>query len=309
MPVTIVPKGTTVTGVTLIAGDQQFVFGTAIDTTIAGGEQLLFSGGVAKHTTINNGGTQLLDGFADFTTINVGGLQSDAGSVDHTTINGGTQVVISGAKATTTTINSGIETVRGSAIDTIIEGGEQDITTGTANHTTIEGGKQVVFQSGTALDTTILPQGGIEDVFGTANNTTLRGGSEIVESGGTAGNTTIRGGLLDLKDGALTSASITFGPGKEGTLQIDQPVTSNLTFKAPLIDISKGDKIDLTGLTFTKATTATVTGSTLLVDDHAGHTESFNLITPKTTNFEVSMDNGTGTMLIGIQTHEGHSHV
>src|SRR5262249_55630800 len=130
---------------------------------------------------------------------------------------------------------------------------------GLADFTSIHGGTQIVRT--TADHTTI--HSGIEEVMGggTANNTTIRGGSEIVENGGTAGNTTIRGGLLDLKDGALTSASITFEPGKKGTLQIDQPVTSNLTFKAPLINTSEGDKIDLTGLTFTKATTATTTAT------------------------------------------------
>jgi len=233
--------------------------------------------------------------------ISAGDLFIVFGTMIDTTIeSGGRQDILVGGVAKQTTIK---------------QGGLQNDISGLVDHTTIDSGGT---QNVSALaDHTTIHGGGTQDVGrgGTANNTTIRGGSEIVENGGTAGNTTLHGGLLDLKDGALTSASITFEPGKKGTLQIAQPVTSNLTFKAPLINISEGDKIDLTGLTFTKATTATVTGSTLLgfstllVDDHAGHTESFNLITPKITHFEVSMDNGTGTMLIGIHAHDGHSHV
>ncbi len=249
MTTTTVPVGQTVTGVVINSGDEQDVYGTAIDTT-DGGFQVV-DGGTAADTTITNQGFQLVDlgGTATGTTINYGsqqvnngstatdttmkagcyqwvfgtvtdtimngGVQYDYGTAIDTT-DGGFQVVELGGTATGTAINNtGVVVVLGggTAIDTTINSFGQQVVSGTAIGTTINlYGYQAV--GGTATGTTI--DGGYQSVYGTATNTTINGGEQYVYSNlnspGMATDTTINGGdEVVASGGTATNTTISRG--------------------------------------------------------------------------------------------------
>ena len=157
--------------------DLEQVFGTAIDTTINGGEQDVELNGIANLTTINPFGFQkvLLGGFAE-----------------NTTIQGGEQDVEGGGVANFTTINGGFQEVFSSAGNTIINGGGvQDVfNTAVVNGTNINiFGEQIIHGGGTAINTTIN-QGGQQILVsteiiggGTANLTTINGGTQTILAG------------------------------------------------------------------------------------------------------------------------------
>jgi autotransporter passenger strand-loop-strand repeat protein len=121
-------------------GDLEQVFGSVFDTSLDGsfaeqdvetggsanlttinvGTQVVFVGGSATNTTIQNNGGQDVSGTVTFTTINgtasfQGGLQTieAGGKADQTTINGGTQEVFPGGSVTCTWARTGKQKPRG----------------------------------------------------------------------------------------------------------------------------------------------------------------------------------------------------
>lgn len=143
-----VMEGETSTG-SIINGGQQFVFGTATDTTIEAGKQEVYSG-TALETEINGGEQRLVDSQASGTTINTGGKQSIESNshAENTSIKGGEQRISSGSTASKTTIYSGLQVVNSGAF---------------AEDTTLENGRQQVFSNGTVINTTL--NGGLSELF------------------------------------------------------------------------------------------------------------------------------------------------
>ena len=315
--------------------DLEQVFGTAIDTTINGGEQDVELNGIANLTTINPFGFQevLLGGFAEKTTIQGGEQDVEGGGVaNFTTINGGFQEVFSSAGNTiingggvqdvfnTAVVNGtninifGEQIIHGggTAINTTInQGGQQILVSteiiggGTANLTTIDGGTQTIL-AGTAMNTTI--NSGEQDVVpfvaGTADFTEIIGGLQVVGPNGIAENTTIAGGVMEVMAGGGTGGTpINFaGTGK---LIVDQPVFGQTSFATPLDGVQQGDFVDLTGLPF-------VTGATVqLSPDHSQLTvisgdgidmETFTLgnLNSNVMGFEVGEDLNGGTEIEAV---------
>lgn len=182
-------------------GDNQYVYGTANNTTINyEGLQDVYAGGVANNTVVD--GTQFIGsgGHANNTQIN--------------TADGG-QIVAKGGSASQTTINDGgLQHVPdgGKVYDTIImEGGQQWIEEGSvADKTEIRaGGKQIIQFNGVANNTTI--EGGTQEIrtYSTATNTTINSGTQNISGGGQAIGTEIRGNGIQNVSGNLSTAKDT----------------------------------------------------------------------------------------------------
>jgi len=322
-------------------GDLEQVFGTAINTTINGGEQDVELNGIANLTTINPFGFQevLLGGFAEKTTIQGGEQDVEGGGVaNFTTINGGFQEVFSSAGNTiingggvqdvfnTAVVNGtninifGEQIIHGggTAINTTInQGGQQILVSteiiggGTANLTTIDGGTQTIL-AGTAMNTTINSgeQDVVPFVVGTAENTQIIGGFQVVGSNGIADNTTIEGGTMHVMAGGVTNGTITFAGG---LLVIDQPVSGSTSFATPLVGVQAlVDSIDLTGLPFSTGATAVLSPDrSQLTVTSGNNSETFTLqnLDPSVTGFETAPENpadpthsGTEVMAVELST-------
>ena len=173
MTTTTVPVGQTVTGVVINSGDEQDVYGTAIDTT-DGGFQVVDGGTAADTTILQTKSFQLVD---------LGGTATG------TTINYGSQQVNNGSTATDTTMKAGCyQWVFGTVTDTIMNGGVQ-YDYGTAIDTT-DLGFQVVELGGTATGTAINNTGVVVVLGGgTAINTTINSFGQQVVSGTAIGTT------------------------------------------------------------------------------------------------------------------------
>ena len=190
-----------------VAGGTEVVYsgGTATDTSVVfnshAGHQEVASGGVASGTAVEAANYQQIDtgGTAKNATIN--GVQYVQGLAVGTVVNTlGIEYVSSGGTAKGTVLSGGIQNVAsgGIATSTIVSSGDQDVygsaintvivggeqdVYGTASNTEIDGGGQNVY--GTAINTEIKE--GQQNVFGLASSTVVEvGGSQFVNSGGTA---------------------------------------------------------------------------------------------------------------------------
>lgn len=178
------------TGTTVSGTGFQEVYGNAISAHLQGGTQIVYADGTATGTDINANGRQ---------TVNSGGNASG------TIINNGFQNVSGGGRATSTTIRDGNQTVSsgGQAFYTTIRGGTQEVKDNAkAFNTTISGGNQILSGSSSLAETTVIHNGGTQEVniSALAHRTTINSGGRqrIIE--GTALNTTISGGTQDLED-------------------------------------------------------------------------------------------------------------
>ncbi|NGA58775.1 autotransporter outer membrane beta-barrel domain-containing protein [Escherichia coli] len=97
----------------------------------------------------------------------------------------------------------------GSAVDTTIEGGLQTVFgSGSVSGTLINNGEQQVSSGGSAVGTTI--NGGLQTVFGggSVSGTLINNGEQQVSSGGSAVDTTIEGGLQTVFGGGSVSGTL-----------------------------------------------------------------------------------------------------
>jgi len=104
---TTVSTGHTSTGITLDPGDNEYVYGTAVSTNVAGGAEVIFSGGTASFTVVSYGGTEVISsgGSASFDTVSYGGsvTVSSGGVESFATLSmGGSQSVLGGSAISTT---------------------------------------------------------------------------------------------------------------------------------------------------------------------------------------------------------------
>ncbi|WP_375783094.1 hypothetical protein ACE10Z_24710 [Bradyrhizobium sp. Pha-3] len=181
--------------------------GTASNTTVAGGQLDVNSGGLAVSTTIaNNGGTKVTSG----------------GAVSGTTIsNSGGMTVLSGGTATDTTVLSGgyfqlgsfngsAGSAGGSATGTILSGGFEAVFSGGVDSgaAILSGGNQVVSSGGVTIGASVSSGGALNVSAGaTAHDVTLSGGT--LNLGGTVTSNVFisSGGIENVLVGGLVSAS------------------------------------------------------------------------------------------------------
>ncbi|WP_431732362.1 autotransporter outer membrane beta-barrel domain-containing protein [Citrobacter portucalensis] len=222
-------------------GGIQTVSGSADNTTINAGTQIVSSGGSASNTTINSGGVQAISsgGSATATVLNSGGVQEVNGSADNTTLDGGVQNVSAGGVAGNTTVNrGGLQNIfsGGSATSTFLNsGGVQAVSGGGVATSTLvnSGGNQYVYSGGNALNASVnnggrqfVSAGGIAadtsvnsggrqyiSVGGSATGTTINdNGRQFVSSGASVANTTINAdGKQYLYGGNATNTTINNG--------------------------------------------------------------------------------------------------
>jgi autotransporter passenger strand-loop-strand repeat protein len=204
-----VASGVTSSGLTLSSGEAEYVYGTAVSTTVndvgtgevtSGGAQVVYGGGVANATLVDGGIEFVLSGgAASGTRVTGGGMQFvfSGGSAWATTVAGGSEFVFSGGTAVGATVDRGGAVSVGSG--------------GVAGDTTVDGGYETVSSGGVASVTTV-EGGGSAWVAGTAISTTVNGGSYmLVSSGGTASFTTVSRDGVAYVQGAAVSTTVNSG--------------------------------------------------------------------------------------------------
>jgi autotransporter passenger strand-loop-strand repeat protein len=179
------------------------VSGIAVSAIVSsGGSQIVFAGGAASGTAVNNGGLLLLSaGVASGAMLNGGGLD----------------IQLNGKATSATVLNGGYDSVElgGSDLDAIVSsGGEEYVGVGgMASGATVKGGIDVIFGK---TFSAVIDSAGSEyvEAGGTAVGTTIgNGGSQIVETGGAASGATIsQGGTQVVQNGGIaTGTSILSG--------------------------------------------------------------------------------------------------
>lgn len=199
-----IPAGTTENGGSVARGTVQNVYGTAIDFSVNGtqnimsggnsqytalyssGQQIVNSGGYALATQVNNNAAQTVLGKAEQTLINYGQqVVADGGTALNSTVKYGTITVQTGGTAQGTNVSyRGVENVSGLDISSTINSrGTQNVMSGgQAQNTTINsGGNQYVYAGGVSSGTII--NGGYQLVEGEAQNTVMYDGSQVVDGG------------------------------------------------------------------------------------------------------------------------------
>ena len=128
--------------------------------------------------------------------------------------------------------------------------------------------------SGGAASGTAIGFGGMQTVSsgGTDFGTTVgSGGSELVMSGGTAANAVIAGGTLEIADGGKLAGAVDFAGS--GTLKIDGAAMPAATVSG----FGVGQTIDLTGVAYDGAGSATLAAGNVLQVSEGGQTYSLAL--------------------------------
>ncbi len=215
---TSVPAGTTVTGGDVSYGENQSVYGTTINQTVSGTQDIK-SGGLSENSTIYSYALQDVEagGKAIGTHILMRGQQDVNGTAENSIVdNYATMYIRNGGTATGTVVNGGTLTVYsgGTTKDTTLNSGTQNVnTSATATNTIINNnGRQNVAVGGTATSTTI--NGGRQYVHGTANKTTLESGRLTAYSGSTLNNTTVNGGSMEINQADINGLTINDGSFK-----------------------------------------------------------------------------------------------
>lgn len=129
MAETIVNVGETVTGVTVQAGDDQRVYGTADNTTVNNYGFQEINGGTANGTILNQGGGQYVYGTANNTVAHLGGVQLlYSGTAKGTLLDQGSQSIYGGLSSDTVIQGGGYQAVHaGQADGTVVSHGYQDV--------------------------------------------------------------------------------------------------------------------------------------------------------------------------------------
>ena len=215
---TSVPAGTTVTGGDVRYGENQSVYGTTINQTVSGTQDIK-SGGLSENSTINTYALQDVEagGKAIGTHILMRGQQDVNGTAENSIVdNYATMYIRNGGTATGTVVNGGTLTVYsgGTTDDTTINSGTQNINaSATATNTIINtNGRQNIAVGGTATSTTI--NGGRQYVYGTATDTTLNSGRLTAYSDSTLNNTTVNGGSMEINQADINGLTINDGSFK-----------------------------------------------------------------------------------------------
>jgi autotransporter passenger strand-loop-strand repeat protein len=325
-------SGGAASGTTVLDGGLEYVFsgGGAVNATVSrGGSEYLLASGAARGTVlsglhadqfISSGGT------ATGTTALGGGAEfvSSGGVLDATTLSSGGYAEISsgGAANTTTILSGGLQAVvsGGVALRTIVASGGQEFMFGTAfGETVSSAGSESVASGGLAIGLTVLAGGVVVvdgdlrfDGAGTLAGMLSGSGAVIqTEAGdlvmsdsgaGFSGVAAIRGGTIELAtSGALGTGYVEFAEPATGSavLQIDaaDAPAAGGTFANTISNFSGANEdIDLRSIAYVAGATATVVGSTLVLND-GGATYTFNLAGGTAGAYPVLSDGQGGTLI------------
>ena len=199
-----VEVGKSVSQETLNTGNYQDVYGSAFNTTIEGGVQLVMDGGLSQDAQVTGGFLEVEENGTSVNSVLSGkGAQYVYGTAEHTTINSGA-----------------INVVSGTAVDSVINADGKEYVYGLSTGTTINNkGMQIV--AGATVEESTVNQGGTLvlrshddgiDVVSVASNTTVNsGGSLWLESdhGILEGTTLIKtGATINALTGVITNSGL-----------------------------------------------------------------------------------------------------
>jgi autotransporter passenger strand-loop-strand repeat protein len=271
--------------------------GTTNSTIMAGAEASglgaahLFLDGTANNTPVD-GGTEVVDpsGIDNNGTISRFGVQDVTGTTNNTDVERGTQNVYAGVTNNT------------------FVAGEQIVYGGVTNGTTVNLGFQAVY-GGTTNDTVV--NSGSENVYsGITNNTVINGASENVYSG-TANDTTINAGVENIVQGSgqALAHNVTFGNGEpfEPPPLLELGTPSQLT--GTIANWQIGDVIDILSPGVKKAK---IKGDELTIKYGHGQKATYALVgLQPDTELVLQSDGSGGTNLIlePAGNGGGHDHV
>jgi autotransporter passenger strand-loop-strand repeat protein len=184
---------------------------------------------------------------------------------------------------------------------TVSSGQTVSITQSDSGATVQGGGILIIDGGGTETSATINP-GGVEIVAsgGTDFGATVgSGGSELVMAGGTAADAVIAGGTLEIADGGTLAGAVDFAAS--GTLQIDGAAMPAATVSG----FGVGQTIDLAGVAYDGAGSATLAAGNVLQVSEGGQTYSLDL--DPTQNyaghgFALASDGHGGTTIVDPQS-------
>ena len=202
---------------------------TSSGLTFSDGNSLtVLSGGTAISITVDAGGEEFVSGTADDTLVGNGGFEnvSAGGATSATTVgDGGNENIYGGTVVNTAVDDGGNENVNGGAVSgtTIDNGGTTTVYAGAVSKLVLDGGV-LEMQGGTETGT-IVNSGGAENVFGgTVTSTTVGdGGTETVYAGASVNDTDLlAGGAIDRTDFAFASgATVSLNTGND-TLTVSE---------------------------------------------------------------------------------------
>jgi autotransporter passenger strand-loop-strand repeat protein len=233
-------EGTTVSGLLVTSGETLTISGddaASADTILAGGSEIVLSGGFDSGTLLSGGLLSVTDGAVYGIVVRSGGqlVVGDPSTASGTVVSGG-----------------GTETVSGN---------------GTDFSGTVESGGTVVAVSGGVLSGATILSGGVALISsgGAAVALTVQsGGSESIGAGGTLSGVTISGGTVDVLVGAASTETIGFA-GSGGTLVLSGALTSGTAISGFVS--GTGDNILLAGLTYSAGARASFAGGVITVTD------------------------------------------
>jgi collagen type I/II/III/V/XI/XXIV/XXVII alpha len=273
---------TVASGLSLNQASFEYVLagGTALDTTIDGG-QYVFAGGHVSDTTVGSEGVAFVFSGA---------------VINGTTLAGANSVLIA---------------TDGSAIGTVVDSGAFAYLTGsTATATRVNSGGYEIVSRASTDSGSVIAVGGSEDVqsAGSAQDETIAG-TLVLSSDATGSDITITpAGIIEMASASTLAGSIVFAGGS-ATLEL----LSSTTPQAVLSGFGPQDAIDLAALPYVSGGVAGIVSGTTeeLVVSQGGMTYSFGVTgdyAPAT--FDLSQD-GTGTVVTvtGIPCFAGGTRI
>jgi autotransporter passenger strand-loop-strand repeat protein len=285
-------------------GADEYVYsgGTAISTSVVGGFQDVSSGGTSSDTVLTGpDGQEYVYGTAYDTTVSNGGVlvAQGGGTVLDAVVSTGGQIFALGYSAVSS--DGQIYEVEGTAAGTTLYAGAQDVVgldglfggTGISISTTVDSGATQTINAGSVASSTLLNSGGVETISsaGIASNTVVNGGGvQYVYSGGTASGTTINSGGAELVVSSGGTADLT--NIKAGGIEVIDGfgVTSATT-------LNSGGTIDLPDFVYSSGGSATLDTTNDRLTVIAGMFSSSLLLASSYTGefFNLKQDSGDGT--------------
>ena len=221
--------------------------GSAVRTTINGGEATIVFGGTMSNTTMNGGTLNIFDGKAVDLLVNAGASVLNLGTAENMTLRGGQargdgtyinaaisaggKLLMSGGTDSGTVISNGgkLEKYGGNSTDSIIRNGGVELLTAdpnygfggaTATSATISAGGRQRIEAGQAVGTTVL-SGGIQEIA-TVTGSGYFG--EFSRQGTAAGTTVSSGGQQIISTGTTAFNTTVLSGGRitdNGTLEVN----------------------------------------------------------------------------------------
>ena len=296
----VVSAGSTVSSVTLSGYQQQITVesGGTVSAILVRDDAVVtvFAGGIADAASFTYAGSGQIYGTASGTLLSFGGMADISGggsAISTTVIDGSTLDIHAGGTATATALGSGgTETVSGGGLDSGASVGSSGLLAvsvgGTAEAPSGASGGTLLVDSGLASGVAIAAGGTLQLAGGTAS---LAAGSGAAAA------------VLQFVNGAFGN----FGYAQAGTLAI-----AGTVMPAAVIggfdsgSLSYADVIDLAGVAFDSAGTATLGSGNVLTVSESGHSYQIAFATAQgfgAESFQLHSDGASGTdIVLGNQT-------